>query len=398
MKIAHIADLHLGFRKYARQTARGLNQREADVANAFRRAVDAIVDAAPDAVVVAGDLFHAIRPSNPAILDAFNQFRRLREGLPKAPIVIVAGNHDTPRSVETGTILTLFEAIPNVHVAARSARTIVFENLELAIHCVPHEAILTTPRPTLRPEKQVGVLWNVLVTHGEVAGVVPGDRSFMEYGGALVEPGDLHADQWNYVALGHYHVAQQVTPNAWYAGSLEFVSLNPWGELREGARLGWGDSKGWLLATLGDDYASVEFMPVETARRHIDLDAIDGTNKSAKELDELIARAVTGVPETIDDHVVRQLVTSVPLNVARELNHSAIRGFKARALHYHVDLRRPELRREVGVATPGRRQTLSELVTDYLTRRDLPHGLDRNALVELGQHYLEQVERELAEG
>lgn len=95
---------------------------------------------------------------------------------------------------------------------------------------------------------------------------------------------------------------------------------------------------------------------------------------------------------------MRQLVTSVPRNVARELNHGAIRDFKARALHYHVDLRRPESRREVGVAAPGRRQTLSELVADYLTRRDMPHGLDRNALVELGRHYLEQVERELAEG
>ena len=398
MKIAHLADLHLGFRQYARQTARGLNQREVDVANAFRHAVDGVLAAAPDAVIVAGDVFHSVRPSNPAILDAFNQIRRLHDGLPHVPVVIVAGNHDTPRSVETGTILTLFEAIPNVHVAALTTRTLVFEDMQLSIHCVPHEAIRTSPRPTMLPKRESDTRWNVLVTHGEVAGVVPGDRSFVEYGGAMVEPGDLHADQWNYVALGHYHVAQQVIPNAWYAGSLDFVSLNPWGELREGDRLGWGTSKGWLLATLGDGYASVEFVPVEPERRHADLEVIDGSGKTAEELDVLIAKGVAGLPETIDDQVVRQLVTNVSRNVARELNHAAIREFKSRALHYHLDVRRPDVTREVGVAAPGGRQTLSELVTDYLTRRDLAPGLEREALVALGRRYLEQVERELAEG
>ena len=396
MKIAHLADLHLGFRQYTRQTTRGLNQREADVANAFRRAIDGIVAAAPDAVVIAGDVFHSVRPSNPAILDAFNQLKRLREGIQDAPIVIIAGNHDTPRSVETGTILTLFEALPGLYVAAREPRTLIFENLDLSIHCVPHEAIRSTPRPTMRPDGTT--TWNVLLTHGEVAGVVPGDRTFAEYGGALVEPGDLHADQWSYVALGHYHVAQQVTPNAWYAGSLEFVGRNPWGELREGDRLGWGAAKGWLLATLRDGYASVEFTPIELARRHVDLEPIDGTGTTAQELDEVIAARVDGVPDGIDNHVVRQVITNVPRNVARDLHHAAIREYKGRSLHYNLDVRRPGVTREVGVAAPGRGQTLIELVGDYLARRDLAPGLERAALVALGRRYLEQVERELVEG
>ena len=36
MKLAHIADPHLGARQYHRQTPNGINQREADVAQAFR--------------------------------------------------------------------------------------------------------------------------------------------------------------------------------------------------------------------------------------------------------------------------------------------------------------------------------------------------------------------------
>jgi len=42
VKIAHLADLHLGLRQYHRQTPGGINQREADVANAFRKAVDSL--------------------------------------------------------------------------------------------------------------------------------------------------------------------------------------------------------------------------------------------------------------------------------------------------------------------------------------------------------------------
>ena len=395
VKLAHLADLHLGFRQYTRQTAHGINQREADVARAFRHTVDAIALAKPDVIVVAGDVFHSVRPTNSAILDAFNQFGRLGELLPGAPIVILAGNHDTPRSVETGTILTLFEALPNVHGAARDPRRLIFEDLDLSIFCVPHESVRGSPRPTMRPE--AGVKWNVLVTHGEVAGVVPGDRSFVEYGGAMVEPGDLHADQWHYVALGHYHVAQQVTPNAWYAGSLEFVGLNPWGELWEGARLGWGDAKGWLLVTLRSGRASVEFQPLEGPRRHVDLESIDGTGKTAADLDALIATNVDGIPNGVDDQVVRQLVTNVTRHVARGLNHAAVREYTARALHYHLDIRRPILKKEVGVGAPGRRQTLDEIVTDYLNRREVAPGVDRKSLVALGRRYLEQVEREMIE-
>ena len=111
MKLAHIADPHLGIRQYHRQTSTGINQREADVASAFRAAIDGVIAAKPDAVVVAGDLFHSVRPTNYAIVFAFRQFQRLRDALPNAPIVLIAGNHDTPRSVETGSILRLFEEL-----------------------------------------------------------------------------------------------------------------------------------------------------------------------------------------------------------------------------------------------------------------------------------------------
>src|SRR5690606_5572789 len=67
MLIAHLADLHLGYRAYARLAAGGINARERDVALAFRAALDRIIELRADLVLVAGDVFHTVRPSNAAI-------------------------------------------------------------------------------------------------------------------------------------------------------------------------------------------------------------------------------------------------------------------------------------------------------------------------------------------
>src|SRR5579859_4117881 len=107
MKLAHLSDLHLGFRQYERLTVRGSNQREADVATALKRAVDDLLEQKPDCIIIAGDVFNAVRPTNAAILTLFQELQRVRQGLPDTAVIIVAGNHDTPRSVETWSILRL---------------------------------------------------------------------------------------------------------------------------------------------------------------------------------------------------------------------------------------------------------------------------------------------------
>src|SRR2546421_3302503 len=151
VKLAHLADLPLGFRQYDRQTPRGGNQREVDVAEAFRRAVDDLLVQRPDLIVVAGDVFHSVRPTNPAILFLFQQLHRLRAGLADAPLVMIAGNHDTPRSVETGTILKLYEAL-GVHVVADQARRLSFPRLDCDVLAVPHQALMQAEQPAPRPE------------------------------------------------------------------------------------------------------------------------------------------------------------------------------------------------------------------------------------------------------
>ncbi|HXF96093.1 MAG TPA: DNA repair exonuclease [Gemmatimonadales bacterium] len=388
MKLAHLADLHLGFRQFDRQTPRGGNQREADVAEAFRRAVDDVLEQRPDLILLAGDVFHSVRPTNPAILFCFQQLQRVRVELPGTPVVLIAGNHDTPRSSETGTILRLYQAL-GVEVVTDQARRVVFPKLDTAVLAVPHQALIQADRPALRPEP--GATINLLLLHGEVEGVIGEDRSYAEYGGALVTRQELGARQWDYVALGHYHVCREVAANAWYAGSLEYVSPNPWGELREEADR-QVPGKGYLLVDL--PAARPVFRPIAPPRRLLDLPAIHGAGLGPKDLDALIAERVAQAQPAIDEQVVRLVVYDVARATARDLDHAAIRAYKARALNFHLDVRRPAERRAVGAGAPGRRQTLPEVVREFLARRPLDADLDRGAFVALGLEYLERAGRE----
>jgi hypothetical protein len=386
VKLAHIADSHLGIRQYHRQTPTGINQREADVANAFRGVIDDVIAQRPDVVIVAGDLFHSVRPTNAAIVFAFRQFQRLREALgPETPIIIVAGNHDTPRSSETGSILRLFEEL-GILVAIDEARRFDFPALDLSVLAVPHPALLAPEPPEMRPGKSAR--YQVLALHAEAPGLLPGDRSSLEYGGVIVTPEQV-GEGWSYVAWGHYHVRKRLDDRAWYSGSLEYTSTNIWGERAEEEANGI-DAKSWLMV----DVASGEVTPhsVKHARRVIDLPPIYADGLGAPELDAAIADRVDSIEDGIAQQIVRLVVFDVPRTVARELDHARIRAWKASALHFHLDLRRPVRNRTTGSGAPGRRQTLPEVVRDWLGARMLPGEIDRERFVARGVELVEQAE------
>jgi DNA repair protein SbcD/Mre11 len=387
VKLAHLADLHLGFRQFDRQTPRGGNQREADVALAFSRAVDDLLAQRPDLIVLAGDIFHSVRPTNPAILFLFQQLQKLRVALPETPVILLAGDHDTPRTSETGSILKLYEAV-GAEVVIDAPRRLVFPRLDCAVLAVPHQALSSEQRPALRPERG-GPTLNVLLTHGQFQALGEA-RGTMDYGGAVLSLEDLAPAVWDYIALGHYHAAHEVAPNAWYAGSLEYLPPNPWGQLQDEAERG-RPGKGYLLVDLPG--ARVHWRPVANARRHVELEPIRGAGLTAQQLDEKIADAVRRAKPAIDDQVVRLLVWDVARATAHDLDHRAIRGYKARALHFQLDIRRPEARYQVGVAAPGRRQTLTETVRDFLSRRLLDADVPREEFVATGVDYVARAAR-----
>jgi len=106
-KILHIADLHLG-----------KSLRSQDLAEDQRFMLNQIVskvdEAQPDLIIIAGDVFDRSIPSEDA-QTMFGQFMaEVRRALPhEGRIVVIPGNHDSPRRIAYAA--ELFEAV-GIHV------------------------------------------------------------------------------------------------------------------------------------------------------------------------------------------------------------------------------------------------------------------------------------------
>jgi DNA repair exonuclease SbcCD nuclease subunit len=376
MRIAHLADLHLGFRQFDRLAPSGINQREQDVADTFARAIDLVIAQAPDVVVIGGDVFHHSHPSNPATVHAFNGFARLRKALPAAPIVIVAGNHDAPRTSDAGCMLQLFRGL-RMHVVERAAEVLVFPELDLEVLAVPD--VVGIERPSLRPT--TASRHKVLLLHGEIAGMLPVATSHD------IAVHELHADAWDVVCLGHWHVAREVAPRCWYSGSIDYTSTNPWGELAEQAERSVR-GKGFLVHELTT--GETEFVPLPPSRAYVDLGPIDCAALSAAEIDAAIQREVIPELGTIDDAVARLVLTNCPRHRLRELDQDALRALRERALHLQLVPRAPEAAPALVSVEQAKRTSLEVLLRTALTTRDLPPDLDRTELVDAGALFLKR--------
>lgn len=373
MLIAHLADLHLGYRAYHRLGPGGINLRERDVARAFRTALDKIIDLRPRLVVIAGDVFHSVRPSNSAIADAFRNFARLSRELPESRIVMVAGDHDSPRSVESGSILRLFNEIPRITVMDQQSREVYFAELDLAVMGVPHTGLLENP--DMRPQTDAAT--RVLVLHGAYDQEVL--RTLHDYSGAFFDLSDLHAELWDYVALGHYHIRTELKPNAWYSGALERTSHNIWREVDE--------SKGFL--TFDTMTKEVTTHEVET-RPVIDLKAISSANQfSAADLNGEIRKRVDSIRGGIEGKIVRLVIYDLPRELFRELDHRQLREFKSQALQFYIDARRPQTGSLVA-GERGRRYTLEEELENFVLHQWHPSIKDvsKELVLELARKYL----------
>lgn len=368
MRLVHLADLHLGFRQFQRVAKSGINVREADVARAFRDAIDRAIGLAPELVVVAGDVFHGSRPPNNAIVHALREFARLTTNLPNTPIVIVAGNHDATRTIDTGNILPAFETL-GIHVASFGARRLIFPDLELAVLAVPD---VFGVRPQIEPD--IAQRYNVLVLHGEVEYVAP----------------DAGTHPWDYVALGHYHVHREVAPRAYYSGSIDYTSSNVWGELAEEQTAGV-PGKGLIEYDL--DQRRCSFHQLPAPRGFVELPAIDARDKTPAEIDAVIRGAVDACPGGIEQKVVRLTIRDIPRAVACALDQRTIRSYRNRALNFLLVMEKPVEVSAGGVARPVRqRLSLSEIVRESIAKRALPGDMDRNALAELALKFLDRAE------
>ncbi len=375
MRVAHVADTHLGRVLGNTWTVTGRNQRSADISRGFTNLVDALIICEPDVVVIAGDFFDQTRPRNYELLHAMAELQRLRSALPDAIVAMVAGNHDAARDNGTPCVLPIFRLL-GIHVADREAVRLTFPDRDLSILCVPDAPGIG--RPELRPNLEAR--YNVLLMHGEVAGVKQLEgRTGLRITDVSLE--ELGAPEWDYVALGHYHQYEQVAENAWYSGSIDFTSTDLWAEAK-------GPKKGFIVHDLVDH--AHEFIELPPTRRVIDLPRVYGDGLEPAAIDAAIATALDSIEGGCDDAIVRLVITGVTRETQTALDIQKIRQYRARCLHFRLDLRRPEpvsIGSALGISG-RRRKSLDEIVRDGLLARELPDGIDRGRLVETTMEYL----------
>lgn len=320
MRVVHLSDTHLGFRQLHRVDDAGRNVREQDVARAFTEAIDRAIALAPDAVIHAGDLFDSHHPSAAALGVALDGLARLRAA--DIPIILIAGNHETPRAIASEHIFGVLERFgEGVHAIHAGPETVRVGGL--AVHGIPYDndlARMTEAIRAARPDSDAEA--SVLVAHVGLAGlggVVGPEASLAISGEALAG-----SHEFAYVALGHLHKFSPVADNAAYAGSTE--------------RLSWADDapvKGLVEVDLARDPTDREYLRRHAlrVRPQIELEPVDAGD-AADLTAAIVARADEVGVDVLRGAVVRLWVRNVTAADWNAVDHQAIAAAYAECLHF----------------------------------------------------------------
>jgi len=309
VKILHFSDTHLGYNDLDVLNAENINQREADFYDAFSQVIAQIQKIQPDYIIHTGDLFHRASPSNRAITFALEQFKII-DAL-NISMIMIAGNHSTPRTNLSSPILKIFENFKNIHLSyEQQYKKIEFE--DVIFHTLPHMNDETKAlsqielcEQNIQKDKK-----NIMMMHCSV-----GAHFLMQEFGEWVYPKDKEYifEMMDYVALGHWHGFGQVGKhkNVYYSGSTERTSLN---DKR--------NSKGFIL--LDDfhvEYKEIKIRPIVTKT----IDCSDYENALEKLTND----------DTKDAIVEVKLSNLTPLQ-SIDISNAAIKELFAQAMHVSI--------------------------------------------------------------
>lgn len=232
MRLLHIADLHLG------RAFDGLSLDD-DHEAALEQILRALIDRAPDALIIAGDVFDRAAPSASAVRQ-FNRFLTRVARETEAAVVIIAGNHDSGDRIGAMAVLTdgnralisgAVDAEEPPLILRDAHGTVAISALPFAYEHAASDAFgdetIASPEDVLRVQLAAararlpeGARW-VVVAHAFVSGATSseGERPLARVGGVETVPAALFEGAC-YVALGHLHRPQCVgAPHIRYAGA-----------------------------------------------------------------------------------------------------------------------------------------------------------------------------------
>lgn len=226
MRLLHTADWHLG------RSFHGEGLLDAQAAW-----VDWLVELAAassvDAILVAGDLYDRALPPVDAVRLADEALARLAA---VAPVVVIAGNHDSATRLGFGSSLLARAGLHLRTEPLRAGEPVLLG--DVALYPIPylepdvvraglgvqergHGPVLAAAMALVRADlaRRPAGTRSVVAAHAFVTGAVPSESEReLSIGGASSVPPGLFAGV-DYLALGHIHAPQRVGANGRYAGS-----------------------------------------------------------------------------------------------------------------------------------------------------------------------------------
>ena len=228
LRLLHTADVHLGAR-HADLGEQAAAQRERQLA-AFVATVDLALAERVDVVLIAGDLFDSNTQPRRSVERVAAELRRLADA--RIRTVIIPGTHDVydrssiyrvhdlkamAGSTEDDDLVTVLTP-DRGEIHLRTCDVIV-HGLVFATKRAPH-----SPLRDLRVEGGGGATWHVGMVHGALA--IPGRTDGDE---VVVTREEIAETGLDYLALGHWHSAQQGKAGATtyaYSGAPEPVAVS----------------------------------------------------------------------------------------------------------------------------------------------------------------------------
>src|SRR4051812_31588803 len=249
MRLLHTSDWHIGRSLHGTDL---LAEQEAVLSGLAR----IVTEESVDAVLVAGDVYDRAVPSADATAVLSRVVARIRRA--GAEVVLTPGNHDSARRL--GTFSELLAA-GGLHVRAETAKLdepvlLADEHGEVAVYGLPflepevarhelgltggqgggksHEAVLSTAMERVRTDLflRPGAR-SVVLAHAFVGGGVPSESERdICVGGVDLVPAEVF-DGVDYVALGHLHRPQTLSPRLRYSGSPLAYSFGEAGQAKQ---------------------------------------------------------------------------------------------------------------------------------------------------------------------
>jgi DNA repair exonuclease SbcCD nuclease subunit len=368
MKFAHLSDSHLGYHSYRKLTSEGYNQREEDIREALVRVIDRIIDIKPDLCIHSGDLFDSPRPSNRNITLAIEGFLRLTaHGI---SVVVISGNHETPKTRQLGHVFGVFEFFDDLHPIYRPQYQVIRLG-RVAVHAIPQcpsASLFEEELKKLSPSKDVD--YNVLILHAAIASIPEFSRG--DFNEQFVEQSCFR--QFDWVALGHYHGFAAIQPNAAYAGSTERLSF---AEARQ--------PKGFAVV----DVEKREALFVDTGAREMVETVIDSSRLTLSDINKEIQSVFEGIEP--GGKIVKLKIEGADSSVSKLIDFRKFFALTKDAVHSAVEVV-PGDEEAASYSPTPQLSKLSDEFKFYLEQLPKMDTRERLEIENLGLYYLSLVE------